>query len=47
MNVNEISRRLANTAVTMLLSKECPSGKMTVIIDNGFGGVIFHRGVRA
>lgn len=43
IDVNEISRRAANTAVTMLAAKECPSGKMTVIIDNGFGGVIFHE----
>ena len=33
----------ARTAVTMLHAKECPAGKMTVAIDNGFGGVIFHE----
>ena len=27
----------------MLNAKECPSGKMPVIIGNGFGGVIFHE----
>ena len=27
----------------MLEAKECPSGKMPVIIGNGFGGVIFHE----
>ena len=27
----------------MLHAKECPAGKMTVAIDNGFGGVIFHE----
>ena len=30
-------------AITMLNAKECPSGKMPVIIGNGFGGVIFHE----
>ena len=27
----------------MLNAKPCPSDKMTVVIDNGFGGVIFHE----
>lgn len=43
IDVKEISREAAKTAVTMLDAKECPSGKMTVVIDNGFGGVIFHE----
>ncbi|MEA4971691.1 MAG: TldD/PmbA family protein [Candidatus Metalachnospira sp.] len=43
IDVREISREAAKTAVTMLDAKECPSGKMTVVIDNGFGGVIFHE----
>jgi len=43
IDVKEISREAAKTAVTMLNAKECPSGKMTVVIDNGFGGVIFHE----
>ena len=30
-------------AVTMLHADECPSGKFPVIIDNEFGGVIFHE----
>ncbi|MFR6473556.1 MAG: TldD/PmbA family protein, partial [Turicibacter sanguinis] len=29
--------------VTMLKAGLCPSGKMPVVIDNGFGGVIFHE----
>lgn len=33
----------AKQAILMLSAKECPSGKMPVIIGNGFGGVIFHE----
>ena len=31
------------TAVTMLHAPVCPGGMMPVVIDNGFGGVIFHE----
>lgn len=43
INVKEIARESARIAVTMLNAKPCPSDKMTVVIDNGFGGVIFHE----
>ena len=36
-------RAAAKSAHTMLHAKNCPAGKMTVAIDNGFGGVIFHE----
>jgi TldD protein len=36
-------RSASETAVTMLHADPCPAGKMTVAIDNGFGGVIFHE----
>ncbi|MGL5152032.1 MAG: TldD/PmbA family protein [Clostridium sp.] len=36
-------KEAARTASTMLHAKNCPAGKMTVAIDNGFGGVIFHE----
>ncbi|WP_373600882.1 TldD/PmbA family protein [Paraclostridium bifermentans] len=36
-------KEAARTAHTMLHAKNCPAGKMTVAIDNGFGGVIFHE----
>ena len=43
IDIRELSKKAAETAVTMLKASECPSGKMTVVIDNGFGGVIFHE----
>ena len=36
-------REASRVAYTMLHAKNCPAGKMTVAIDNGFGGVIFHE----
>ena len=33
----------ARGAVTMLHAPVCPGGVMPVVIDNGFGGVIFHE----
>ena len=43
VDMNEEARSAAQSALTLLGAKECPSGKMTVIIGNGFGGVIFHE----
>ncbi len=43
VNVAEAAREAAGTAVTMLHADKCPAGVMPVIIDNGFGGVIFHE----
>lgn len=37
------AQEVAKTALVMLGAKECPSGKMPVVIGNGFGGVIFHE----
>ena len=36
-------REASRVSHTMLHAKNCPAGKMTVAIDNGFGGVIFHE----
>jgi TldD protein len=36
-------REAAESAVLMLHAPECPAGVMPVVIDNGFGGVIFHE----
>ncbi|MBR4164087.1 MAG: TldD/PmbA family protein [Solobacterium sp.] len=33
----------ARNALVNLQAKDCPGGKMPVVIDNGFGGVIFHE----
>lgn len=33
----------AKTAVTMLHAPDCPAGRLPVVIDGGFGGVIFHE----
>jgi len=43
INVEDSAREASRIAVTMLNADECPSGKMPVVIDNGFGGVIFHE----
>ncbi|MCB9498477.1 MAG: TldD/PmbA family protein [Bacillales bacterium] len=36
-------KEAARQAIVNLHAKDCPSGEMPVIIDNGFGGVIFHE----
>ena len=43
IDIVEVGKETAKSALTMLEAKECPSGKMPVIIGNGFGGVIFHE----
>lgn len=43
IDVEEKAREAARIAVTMLGAKPCPAGRMPVVIDNGFGGVIFHE----
>ncbi|MFA5007141.1 MAG: TldD/PmbA family protein [Candidatus Izemoplasmatales bacterium] len=42
-DVAEAARDAARTAKTMLFADDCPSGIMPVIINNKFGGVIFHE----
>ena len=43
IDIEALGVEVATSAITMLGAKECPSGKMPVIIGNGFGGVIFHE----
>lgn len=43
IDVTRYAREAARIAVTMLHAEECPSGRFPVIIDNEFGGVIFHE----
>ncbi len=43
INIKELARKTAKTALLMLEAKECPSGKMDVVIGNGWGGVLFHE----
>ncbi len=40
---SEIGLTAAKQAITNLSAGYCPAGKMTVAIENGFGGVIFHE----
>ena len=39
----EVGRIAAKQAVTMLHAELCPAGTFPVVIDGGFGGVIFHE----
>ena len=43
INPEQVGLTAANQAVTMLHAPLCPAGIMPVVIDNGFGGVIFHE----
>lgn len=43
LDIEKESKKLASSALKKLQAIECPSGKMPVIIGNGFGGVIFHE----
>lgn len=43
MNIESYGKEASRIASTILHAEYSPSGKMPVIIDNGFGGVIFHE----
>lgn len=43
LNPEALGAEVARTALIKLNAAPCPAGKMPVILDNGFGGVIFHE----
>lgn len=43
LDVESVAREAARTAVTMAKADYIDAGKMTVIMDNAFGGVLFHE----
>jgi TldD protein len=43
LDVDRVAREASESAVRMLTAAYAPQGRMTVIIDSGFGGVIFHE----
>jgi TldD protein len=43
IDFDHIATDLIETATTTLHAKPCPAGTMPVVIDGGFGGVIFHE----
>ena len=43
LDIEWYAREAARTAKAMITADFAPSGKIPVIIDNGFGGVIFHE----
>ena len=43
IDIEALAKDAARAAILMLSAKDCPSGKMPVILGNGFGGVLFHE----
>ncbi len=43
VDAKRLGEEVAKQALVKLDAAPCPAGKMPVIIDNGFGGVIFHE----
>jgi len=43
LDMPALGKEAAESAVTMLKADHCPSGRMPVVIENGFGGVVFHE----
>ena len=43
IDIPEVGRHAARQALTNLRADYCKAGQMTVAIENGFGGVIFHE----
>ncbi len=45
MSPEDAARAAAREAVAMLKAEECPAGKMDVVMENGWGGVLVHEAV--
>lgn len=43
IDIEKMTKELVKYSIEKLNALECPSGKLPVIIGNGFGGVIFHE----
>lgn len=43
LDLEAAGREASRIAVTMLGAGKCPAGKMPVVMDNAFGGVVFHE----
>ena len=43
VDIESLAKKTAEKTIMMLEAKECPSGKMPVIIGNGVGGTLFHE----
>lgn len=43
VNLEEDIPKLSEKVIHLLHAKECPKGEMPVVINNGFGAVIFHE----
>lgn len=41
----EVARTSARESVVMLEAKDCPAGKMDIVMQNGWGGVLVHEAV--
>ncbi|HKN95106.1 MAG TPA: TldD/PmbA family protein, partial [Thermoleophilaceae bacterium] len=44
-NPEEVAENAARKALTMLDAVDAPTGRMTVVVGNGFGGVLLHEAV--
>ena len=43
IDYKKLARETGEKAIMMLTAAECPSGRYTVVIKNGWGGVLFHE----
>ena len=43
VDIEELCKNVGEKTIMMLEAKECPSGKMPVVIGKGFGGTLFHE----